>query len=94
MESAQRVIRFASGNAIATSEVIDMEAYALAKVCWLERTSFGCVQIHHRRGGPCRCGRLQRQSSQGSRGIPAALSTTEPCRQAWRIKVVGSAKRG
>lgn len=39
-----------SGDSFATTdtdvacEVVDMEAYALAKVCWLERTQFACVK--------------------------------------------------
>jgi adenosylhomocysteine nucleosidase len=39
-----------SGDSFATSEcavecgVVDMEAYALAKVCWLEGASFACVK--------------------------------------------------
>ena len=39
-----------SGDSFATREcavecgVVDMEAYALAKVCWLEGASFACVK--------------------------------------------------
>jgi adenosylhomocysteine nucleosidase len=39
-----------SGDSFATVEcpvpcgVLDMEAYALAKVCWLEKAPFGCVK--------------------------------------------------
>jgi adenosylhomocysteine nucleosidase len=39
-----------SGDSFATTacemacDVVDMEAYALAKVCWLERAPFGCVK--------------------------------------------------
>jgi adenosylhomocysteine nucleosidase len=39
-----------SGDSFATSacevecDVVDMEAYALAKVCWLEKAPFGCVK--------------------------------------------------
>jgi adenosylhomocysteine nucleosidase len=39
-----------SGDSFATTlagmscEIVDMEAYALAKVCWLEKAAFGCVK--------------------------------------------------
>lgn len=40
-----------SGDSFATTatpmpcDVVDMEAYALAKVCWCERADFGCVKF-------------------------------------------------
>ena len=35
---------FATVDGDAAGEVLDMEAYALAKVCWLEGAKFGCVK--------------------------------------------------
>ncbi|MDP9014318.1 MAG: 5'-nucleosidase [Pseudomonadota bacterium] len=35
---------FATVDCGATCEVLDMEAYALAKVCWLEGAAFACVK--------------------------------------------------
>jgi adenosylhomocysteine nucleosidase len=36
--------RFETGAPRVACEVIDMEAYALAKVCWLEGVAFGCAK--------------------------------------------------
>jgi adenosylhomocysteine nucleosidase len=35
---------FQTGECFLPCDVIDMEAYALAKVCWLENTRFACVK--------------------------------------------------
>ena len=35
---------FATGDVGIACDVVDMEAYALAKVCWHERAPFGCVK--------------------------------------------------
>ncbi len=35
---------FVTGPAPVPSDVVDMEAYALAKVCWLKGTRFACVK--------------------------------------------------
>lgn len=35
---------FATGEAAVPCTVVDMEGYALAKVCWLEKISFACVK--------------------------------------------------
>ncbi|NNM62297.1 MAG: 5'-nucleosidase [Steroidobacteraceae bacterium] len=35
---------FATGDTGLACEVLDMEAYALAKVCWLENTTFACAK--------------------------------------------------
>lgn len=35
---------FATATVAGEYDVVDMEAYAYAKVCWLERTSFACVK--------------------------------------------------
>jgi adenosylhomocysteine nucleosidase len=36
--------RFLTGECSLACDVVDMEAYALAKVCWLENTGFACVK--------------------------------------------------
>ncbi len=35
---------FATGESRVACDLVDMEAYALAKVCWLEGARFGCVK--------------------------------------------------
>lgn len=37
--------RFEAHEQALECEVVDMEAYALAKVCWLERVQFACVKF-------------------------------------------------
>ncbi len=51
---------FAIGAASVACSVLDMEAYALAKMCWLERARFGCVKYitdgaDHSAGAAWRC---------------------------------------
>lgn len=36
--------RFETNIHLTGGEVVDMEAYALAKICWLERVDFACVK--------------------------------------------------
>jgi adenosylhomocysteine nucleosidase len=36
---------FATGACAVQCAVIDMEAYALAKVCWLENAAFACAKF-------------------------------------------------
>lgn len=35
---------FEIGQSASSGEVVDMEAYALAKVCWIEQARFGCAK--------------------------------------------------